>query len=809
MPNELTINNLLPAVSNQEIVRDKLRGSTFIGIDFGTSTTVVSYTVFGDNSTPIKTDVIPIRQLNPDGSYTENHLVPSCIAWYNNSLFIGQTAKQLKSKLQFGKNLWYSFKMKIGTDNGPIYFSTELPKGHAIATIENPLDATKVFFKFIKSEIDNFIRKNNLPSTSYYSISIPDSFEANQRKDLKIALDECGIPFQDSLFIDEPNAAFLSYLVEANSNNLQNYNIPVDSPLHILVFDFGAGTCDISILEIGRNAGRLYSKNIAISKFEQLGGDDIDKIIVNDVLFPQLCIQNNIDKEDIKTSEYEKIILPKLQPIAEYLKIQVCKSVSRNLVGRELPELASSNQVITVDQTFNLTLPRHKITYSNPELKYSEFAKIMNKFTNEISEFDFVNDLDNLKSIFTVIQSAITKANLPKEHLNLILLIGGSSYNPYVQTSLRKYFNQSEIEIPRDLQAHVSTGAAINSFLQNGMNIDMIKPIVSEPVLIILQNNIPRIIVSEGTEIPCFGIEINDLHPQKDGQTEIEIPICVSSKDKILSIIKVFAEKGFTVKDKISLHCEITHDKLIHFRAFIKDLEVSVEPINPFANQALTTEDIAEKTLLKALNEAAKNNAGIPPVKLLRELANFYVKLEKHLKAAETFETIQSLSPSSREEGNICYHYSNAGRKRQSNRWAEIAYQNSSSGTNAYNLALVKEEEGDMDSYINLMEDAVSKNCDAANLVYGEYLLTRDKEKGKMLIEKAFDKWLNEFNDKTLHKNNYSRLIRASRQIGRLEVAEKVKKAQAELNDSNKVNWYNEDNLVSDSKTYLPEIKNN
>lgn len=48
MSNELTIQNLLPAVSNKEIVQDKLKNSTFIGIDFGTSTTVVSYAVLGD-----------------------------------------------------------------------------------------------------------------------------------------------------------------------------------------------------------------------------------------------------------------------------------------------------------------------------------------------------------------------------------------------------------------------------------------------------------------------------------------------------------------------------------------------------------------------------------------------------------------------------------------------------------------------------------------------------------------------------------------------------------------------------------------
>ena len=99
MPNELSIQQLLPEVNDRTIIENKIQGSTFIGIDFGTSTTVVSYTIIGDNNAPIKTNPIPIRQLNFDGNTLSHHLVPSCIAYQNNQLYFGQGAKMLKSKL--------------------------------------------------------------------------------------------------------------------------------------------------------------------------------------------------------------------------------------------------------------------------------------------------------------------------------------------------------------------------------------------------------------------------------------------------------------------------------------------------------------------------------------------------------------------------------------------------------------------------------------------------------------------------------------------------------------------------------------
>lgn len=793
MSNELSIQNLLPSVSNIEVIQDKIKNSTFIGIDFGTSTTVVSYAILGDETTPIKTDTIPIKQLNIDGGASENHLVPSCIAFSNDKLFIGQTAKLLKSKLHYGKNLWYSFKMELGEDNGSMYYNTELPQGNPYATIENPLDATKVFLSFLKKEIDQFLLQKNLPLDAHYSVSIPASFEANQRKDLKEALNYAGIPFQDNLFIDEPNAAFLSYLMESNSNQYRNYNIPLDSPLHILVFDFGAGTCDISILEIGRKQGKLYSKNIAISKYEQLGGDDIDKQIVKQILFPQLLKENNLTKDDIRTPEYEKIILPKLQPIAEFLKVKICKSVSANMIDRAFPSMATSNQRIKFPQTIpDILLPQYKLKYTTPDISFEEFSKVMDNFIQQ-NEFQHT---ENTHSIFSVIESAMQKANLNKDYIDLVLFVGGSSYNPYIQNALKEYFIHSEMAIPKDLQSLVSTGAGVNSFLQNGLNIDMISPIVSEPILILLQNK-ARVIVKEGTEIPYKGIVIEDLHPQKDNQYEIEIPICVSSSDKILNIIKIKSDVGFNKTDNIRLECDITHDKLIHFKAFIRDLEVQVEPINPFANRALTTEEIAEKRLLKIINNNAKENGGKPSAELLKQLASFYRETKNYLKVAETYEVIQALKPNERYENNICYNYSKAGKEKLSDKWAEIAYQKDKCPSNIHNYALRKEKEGDIKAYEELLEEAIRLGGKASCVTLGEHLLYKgDSDRAMELFRKAFDYYYSQYQRGFLDKDQYYWLIKAANYIDK-DIAEEVKLARDNMEDSSH-KWFNTDNLASD-----------
>ncbi len=199
--------------------------------------------------------------------------------------------------------------MGLGEDLGPVYYNSRLTARNPTATIEKPEDAARVFFDFLKTQIEDYVQQHKLPSIIHYSVSVPASFESNQRTSLLSALTSAGIKLDGKLLIDEPNAAFLSYLAESNLNGLGSLNIPESSPLQILVFDWGAGTLDISILEIARSdLGGLTCKNLAISKFTALGGDDIDKRIVTDILLPQLFKQNNCNFDDFRSADLNKRI---------------------------------------------------------------------------------------------------------------------------------------------------------------------------------------------------------------------------------------------------------------------------------------------------------------------------------------------------------------------------------------------------------------------------------------------------------------------------------------------------------------------
>ena len=120
---QITTSSFLPAVKKTELAR----GRTFVGIDFGTSTTVVSIASYDEENNLIHTTSLRLKQMLPDGTLSSSEIIPSVIAWLgNNKVLIGEGANQLKYQLKRGKNIWYSFKMELGEDLGAKYYESEL-----------------------------------------------------------------------------------------------------------------------------------------------------------------------------------------------------------------------------------------------------------------------------------------------------------------------------------------------------------------------------------------------------------------------------------------------------------------------------------------------------------------------------------------------------------------------------------------------------------------------------------------------------------------------------------------------------------
>ena len=313
--------------------------------------------------------------------------------------------------------------------------------------------------------------------------------------------------------------------------------------------------------------------------------------------------------DELTTADLKKRIIPQLMPTAEALKIAVCKQVSLQMVGQHLPPLASSRESLTLQGAIRIATPKRDLTLQNAALSFEAFSRVMGQFT--------ANSMDGRtgeSSVLGPVQSAMAKASLSKDDLDLVLLIGGSAANPYVQAALRDFLPSVELEVPQDLRSHVSTGAALNALLVQGLGVSLIQPITSEPIVIVTQNGGLRTLLPAGTPIPCETVSCSDFSVSRPGQLSIEIPVCVSSERKLLSLIEVESpdEEGFDLDTAVTISCEFTEDKVLMVSATVGErLAVSVVA-NPFANRELTTEERSVLEAERSANMSAARSGGVP-----------------------------------------------------------------------------------------------------------------------------------------------------------------------------------------------------
>ena len=141
---KLSINQLFQ-IPDETVENQK--GKTFVGIDFGTSTTVVSVAKYDARSKQVECATLHLVQKEPDGNIVESELMPTVIAINNDgNPLVGEGAYKLKGNpnYTFGENIFHSFKMELGKDLGPVWYNSQQP------AIKSPQDATRFFFKQLK-----------------------------------------------------------------------------------------------------------------------------------------------------------------------------------------------------------------------------------------------------------------------------------------------------------------------------------------------------------------------------------------------------------------------------------------------------------------------------------------------------------------------------------------------------------------------------------------------------------------------------------------------------------------------------------
>ena len=240
-------------------------------------------------------------------------------------------------------------------------------------------------------------------------ITVPAYFEDAQRQATKDAGKIAGL--EVLRIINEPTAASLAYGLDKGHDHT------------IMVFDFGGGTFDVSILELGEGVFEVKATN----GDNQLGGDDIDAILV-DWMAKDFKKEHNIDLKDDKTSHQ------RLKEAAEKAKIELSSKVKTTI---NLPFVTADKQG-----------PKHL----NMELTRAKFESMIS---------------DILEKLKIPTQLAMKDAKVKAKDIDKVILVGGSTRIPAVQELVRGLTGK-EGEKSVNPDEAVSLGAAIQGGILAG-----------------------------------------------------------------------------------------------------------------------------------------------------------------------------------------------------------------------------------------------------------------------------------------------------------------------------------------------------
>ncbi len=374
-----------------------------IGIDLGTTNSCVSVM---EGNEPV---VIP----NSEGKRT----TPSVVAFVEGGeRKVGDPAK--RQAITNPVNTIYSIKRFMGNhfdevskEIGRVPYEiikgdNNTPRIQIKDRKYSPQEISAMVLQKMKKTAEDYLGQE----VSEAVITVPAYFNDSQRQATKEAGEIAGLKVER--IINEPTAAALAYGMDKTGKDMK-----------IVVFDFGGGTHDVSILELGDGVFEVLSTD----GDTHLGGDDVDEKIIN-------WLADEFKKDEGLDLRKDPMALQRLKEAAEKAKIELSSSASTEI---NLP------YIMPVDG-----VPKHLVR----NLTKAQFEQLID---------------DLVKRTIEPCKTAMKNAGLSTSDIDEIILVGGSTRIPAIQEAVKKFFGKSPSKGVNPDEV-VSLGAAIQGGVLTG-----------------------------------------------------------------------------------------------------------------------------------------------------------------------------------------------------------------------------------------------------------------------------------------------------------------------------------------------------
>jgi molecular chaperone DnaK len=597
----------------------------YYGIDLGTSNSSISYIVESPRSeeSPFVEPTTVKFNPPPGASFFHNwQRLPSMV-------YITLKGKSFRSIVGFLAEMearerrakpFENVFMSAKSDMGTLKVYEDSIDDHMMTPVEVSAEIIKALIKGAEKETGIPPQKANVV------ITVPASFTHNQREDTLKAARLAGLSIGEGDLLDEPVAAFIN----TACNQRLDAQLDLKAPKRILVFDLGAGTCDISIFEASYSDDLLASnigleiRNLAISNYEKLGGDNIDLHIGENELLPHFCEANEIDFASLKET-VKRAVRYRLKLVAKQLKEEICRQLESAQDFRE----KKVGQKWTIDPLVIGGLgPKTKKTSHSTDL--NTFMELMEPFVQPGMESSFrIFDDYILNSFFRPVSNALEKANLTPRDIQGFVFTGGGCHNSIVRDAFRRddrFANARFFEAP-DIDLSVSKGAAIHCYYLHCRNRSLVAPIVNSEIGVITNGINRERLVRAGAELPFpqegeFMIH-DDFCLPRHGMDSVRIPLYTERGHVITSVelpLPANTHKG----DRVSIGLKMDINKVMTVTASMRDApenKIDVELRNPWTHRIKTPEDIAANELWEKVANLRKTQQPVPNYMMI-DLAN-------------------------------------------------------------------------------------------------------------------------------------------------------------------------------------------